>query len=61
LELSLPEWVQAEKPLAGIGDEAFDTAGAVMLIRKGDKLIRIVLNQGTTFSRAIKVQTKIWA
>jgi hypothetical protein len=29
------------KPLQGIGDEAFDTAGSVMLVRKGDKLIRI--------------------
>jgi len=29
------------KPIKGIGDEAFDASGAVMMVRKGDKLIRI--------------------
>jgi hypothetical protein len=42
------------KPLAGIGDEAFDTAGAVMLIRKGDKLIRIVYSTCPCALTAIK-------
>jgi hypothetical protein len=30
------------RPVAGIGDEAFDSAGAVLMVRKGDKLVRIV-------------------
>jgi hypothetical protein len=42
------------KPLEGIGDEAFDTAGAVMLIRKGDKLIRIVYSTCPCAVNAIK-------
>jgi hypothetical protein len=29
------------KPLAGIGDEAFDSSGSLLMVRKGDKLIRI--------------------
>jgi hypothetical protein len=29
------------KPLQGIGDEAFDTGGSIMMVRKGTKLIRI--------------------
>ena len=28
--------------LPGVGDEAFDVAGAMMMVRKGDKLIRIM-------------------
>lgn len=42
------------KPIEGIGDEAFDTAGAVMLIRKGDKLIRIVYSTCPCTLNAIK-------
>lgn len=30
------------KPLAGIGDEAFDSPGSILMVRKGDKLVRII-------------------
>jgi hypothetical protein len=30
------------KPIAGIGEEAFDSAGSILMVRKGDKLVRIV-------------------
>ncbi len=30
------------KPIAGIGDEAFDSSGSILMVRKGDKLVRIV-------------------
>jgi hypothetical protein len=42
------------KSLEGIGDEAFDTAGVVMLVRKGDKLIRIVYSTCPCTVNAIK-------
>jgi hypothetical protein len=43
-----------EKPLQGIGDEAFDAAGSVMLVRKGDKLIRITYSTCPCTMDAIK-------
>ncbi len=30
------------KPLPGIGDEAFDVAGAMMMARKGDRIVRVM-------------------
>ncbi len=31
-----------EAPIEGIGDQAFDTAGSILMFRKGDKLVRIM-------------------
>lgn len=31
-----------EAPIEGIGDHAFDAAGSMMMVRKGDKLVRIM-------------------
>jgi hypothetical protein len=42
------------KPLAGIGDEAFDTAGSIMTVRKGNKLIRIIYSTCPCTVNAIK-------
>lgn len=43
-----------KKPLQGIGEEAFDTAGSVMLVREGDKLIRITYSTCPCTVDAIK-------
>ena len=40
--------------IAGIGDEAFDTAGAMMFVRKGEKLIRIAYTTCPCTTDAIK-------
>jgi hypothetical protein len=40
--------------LAGIGDEAFDSAGGMMFVRKGDKLIRITYLTCPCNTEAIK-------
>jgi hypothetical protein len=42
------------KPIKGIGDEAFDASGAVMMVRKGDKLIRITYSTCPCTVDAIK-------
>ena len=42
------------KPISGIGDEAFDASGAVMMVRKGDKLIRITYSTCPCTIEAIK-------
>jgi zinc-ribbon domain len=42
------------KPLKGIGDEAFDASGAVMMVRKGDTLIRITYSTCPCTIDAIK-------
>jgi hypothetical protein len=42
------------KPLTGIGDEAFDASGSVMMVRKGDKLIRITYSTCPCTIDAIK-------
>jgi hypothetical protein len=42
------------KPLTGIGDEAFDASGSVMMVRKGDKLIRITYSTCPCTIEAIK-------
>jgi hypothetical protein len=46
------------KPLKGIGDEAFDASGAVMMVRKGDKLIRITYSTCPCTVDAIKPLAK---
>lgn len=44
----------ARKPIDGIGDEAFETVGSVMTIRKGDKLISITYSSCPCTVNAIK-------
>ncbi len=46
------------KPIKGIGDEAFDASGAVMMVRKGDKLIRITYSTCPCTVDAIKPLAK---
>lgn len=41
-------------PLPGIGDEAFDSSNAMMFVRKGDKLIRIMYTMCPCNTEAIK-------
>lgn len=41
-------------PLSGIGDEAFDSAGGMLFVRKGDKLIRITYTTCPCNIEAIK-------
>jgi hypothetical protein len=43
-----------QKPIAGIGDEAYDESGAMMLVRKGDKLIRITYTSCPCGTDAVK-------
>ena len=42
------------KPLTGIGDEAFDASGSIMMVRKGDKLIHITYSTCPCTIDAIK-------
>lgn len=42
------------KPLTGIGDEAFDASGSVMMVRKGNQLIRITYSTCPCTIEAIK-------
>ncbi len=42
------------KPLTGIGDEAFDASGSVMMVRKGNQLIRITYSTCPCTVDAIK-------
>jgi hypothetical protein len=46
------------KPIKGIGDEAFDASGSVMMVRKGDKLIRITYSTCPCTVDAIKPLAK---
>jgi hypothetical protein len=49
------EWAgPGAKRLSGIGDEAFDASGSVMLVRKGDKLMRITYSTCPCTIDAIK-------
>lgn len=41
-------------PISGIGDEAFDSSGAMMFIRKGDKLLQITYMTCPCNTEAIK-------
>jgi len=40
--------------ISGIGDEAFDSSGAMMFVRKGDKLIRIIYTTCPCNTEAVK-------
>lgn len=42
------------QPIAGIGDEAFDAAGGMMMVRKGDNLVRIMYTSCPCDTEAIK-------
>jgi hypothetical protein len=57
-QMSLNENVEGVGPgakrLTGIGDEAFDASGSVMMVRKGDKLIRITYSTCPCTIDAIK-------
>jgi hypothetical protein len=46
------------KPLTGIGDEAFDASGSIMMVRKGDKLIHITYSTCPCTIDAIKPLAK---
>jgi hypothetical protein len=47
--------------ISGIGDQAFDEAGAMMFVRKGDKLIRIMYSTCPCGVEAIKPLAKMLA
>jgi hypothetical protein len=48
----------AQQPLDGIGDEAFAEADSMMMVRKGDKLIRIMFMSCPCNTEAIKPLAK---
>ena len=50
----LDEAGPSAKRLTGIGDEAFDASGSVLMVRKGDKLIRITYSTCPCTVDAIK-------
>ena len=54
-------WVPVNKDIPGIGDQAFDEAGAMMMVRKGDKLIRIMYSTCPCSVEAIKPLAKTLA
>ena len=47
--------------IPGIGDEAMDESGAMMMVRKGDKLIRIIYSTCPCSVEAIKPLAKTLA
>jgi hypothetical protein len=47
-----------EAPIEGIGDHAFDAAGSMMMVRKGDKLVRIMYMMCPCGVEAIKPLAK---
>jgi hypothetical protein len=47
-----------EAPIEGIGDHAFDAAGSMMMVRKGDKLVRIMYSMCPCGVDAIKPLAK---
>jgi len=47
-----------EPPIEGIGDHAFDAAGGIMMVRKGDKLVRITYIMCPCSTDAIKPLAK---
>jgi hypothetical protein len=51
----------AQQGIPGIGDQAFDEAGAMMMVRKGDKLIRIMYSTCPCSLDAIKPLAKMLA
>ena len=50
-----------QQGIPGIGDQAFDEAGAMMMVRKGDKLIRIMYSTCPCSVEAIKPLAKMLA
>jgi hypothetical protein len=50
-----------QQGIPGIGDQAFDEAGAMMMVRKGDKLIRIMYSTCPCSVEAIKPLAKTLA
>jgi hypothetical protein len=50
-----------QEGIPGIGDQAFDEAGAMMMVRKGDKLIRIMYSTCPCGVEAIKPLAKMLA
>ncbi len=50
-----------QESIDGIGDQAFDEAGAMMMVRKGDKLIRIMYSTCPCSVEAIKPLAKMLA
>ncbi len=50
-----------QENIDGIGDQAFDEAGAMMMVRKGDKLIRIMYSTCPCSVEAIKPLAKTLA
>ncbi len=50
-----------QEGIPGIGDQAFDEAGAMMMVRKGDKLIRIMYSTCPCSVDAIKPLAKMLA
>ena len=48
----------SQQGIPGIGDQAFDEAGAMMMVRKGDKLIRIMYSTCPCSVEAIKPLAK---
>lgn len=48
----------AQPPVEGIGDHAFDAAGGMMMVRKGDKLVRIMYMMCPCSTDAIKPLAK---
>jgi hypothetical protein len=50
-----------QQGIPGIGDQAFDEAGAMMMVRKGDKLIRIMYSTCPCTIEAIKPLAKTLA
>ena len=50
-----------QEGVPGIGDQAFDEAGAMMMVRKGDKLIRIMYSTCPCSVEAIKPLAKMLA
>jgi hypothetical protein len=50
-----------QQGIPGIGDQAFDEAGAIMMVRKGDKLIRIMYSTCPCSLEAIKPLAKTLA
>jgi hypothetical protein len=50
-----------QQGIPGIGDEAMDESGAMMMVRKGDKLIRIMYSTCPCSVEAIKPLAKALA
>ena len=54
-------WAPVSTGIPGIGDQALDESGAMMMVRKGDKLIRIMYSTCPCSVEAIKPLAKTLA